>query len=247
MVEVEFLDSESWQDPDAEPDPARRAGRSPLASVQLAAPAVLWLAAAALLVAAPFRLVYSLSLRAFRERQSTQADGWGRLNRGLPDASGAEHGPRLGIVLCVAAGLLLLAAGLATLAAARGATSVRIASAGSGLAGVALAAGTAAAALLDIHSVRDNLDVELRSALASSGRFGPGHSSVHLTIGAMIWLTAIGVACGLAALVLQALRQPERAAPAPPAPAFMPTYAPEPHPQDELLDSKHHGRRSLIE
>jgi hypothetical protein len=244
VTEIEFFLSESEEDPVAEPAPPHPAA---ISDIRLAGPCVLWLAAAGLLLIAPFRLDYSLNLRFLDVRQSTSADGWGRVRRSFTGTSVTEHGPRYGIVLSVAAGLVLVAAGLAALAAVRRSGYLRVASGGTGLVGAALAAGVASAALLNAQSLRDNIKNQLIGAFSGSGRVGIPRTRdvVHLTTGWMVWLTAIAVGSAAGAVLLLALPEPRRDQPGEPEAGFAPPFQPELHPQDEVLDTKHPGRREL--
>jgi hypothetical protein len=226
MVQIEFLDPGPAQDAAPEPAPAPGRAAGAARKALLLAPPGLWLAAAVFLVVAPFRLLYLVTLSASGLGRDTRVDGWGRLHQA--DDPFPDHETRYGVVLCVAAGLCVVAAAVATLV--RRHPRARIVSAAMGLTGVVLATGTVASALLYLQSLDDNITVQLRTAAASGDlALGPALSSVHLSIGGMTWLTLTAVGCGLAALGIQALpvpAVPEPPSPAPPSP---------PHPQDEVL------------
>jgi hypothetical protein len=249
MVDIEFLDPGPWQTPVPEPGsavPVRRSGRRDL--VLAGAPALLWLAAAVVTFVAPFQLLYALSVREDGLDQHEQADGWGRMGR--TGAPFTEHEARYGIVSCTAGGLFLLAAGLALLGiaarrralraeAATPSARPRLVSAGLGITGIALLAGTIGSAWLYIQSLHDNITAELNAAGDPGNvQIAPGeplHASVHLDLGWMFWCTLIGIGCGLVALVLQAVP--------PPRPPSLPAIGPDPiieyppHPLDEVLDT----------
>jgi hypothetical protein len=238
MTEIEFLDPGPAQGrapgPGADsvaPDPTPAADRR--TTIRRALPTVLWVAAATLAVLAPFRLVYAISLRLpGTDHQDVRADGWGRMHASVPFA---EHETRYGIVEYVAAGLVLVAAGLGAVAAYR--RGLRVASAGAGLAGTALLAGVLASALLYVDSVTDNIKAEVRGGTTNFGLEPTRTLDAHL--GGMVWLSAAAVGCGLASLVALAALPPApiaRTGPRYPVPA--PVIATDPEPGEELLDAE---------
>lgn len=242
MTDIEFLDPGPWQPP--EPAPVSAPRQPGMSRLPLFAPPVLWTAAAVLALVAPFRTLYALTVHVpggFAPDPGERADGWGRVHVTGAGAQ-AEHAVPYGIVDCVAAVLLLAAAGAALIAvvsrlrAGPAGTRARLCAAGLGIAATALLAGVAATALLSVRTLHENVTQSLQP---------PDHTAVIATfgirIGWMVWLTVIAVACGLLAVVLQAL--PQRA-PGPAVPA-QPPYAapgaypadPDPGPDDELLDT----------
>jgi hypothetical protein len=243
MTEIEFLDPGPAQLPPADPGPQPPATvRDPRVEIRRALPTALWLLAAALTLCAPFNLVYVLSLRVPGSgHQAVSSDGWGRLHNSSVPFS--QHDTRYGIVEYVAAGLLLLAAGFAALAGYRrslppeSTTRSRIASAAAGLTGTALLGGALASAVLYVDSLTDNINAQIHRDDVDPG-FGPSPSQTTLSqhLGWMVWLTAIAIGCGVAALAAVAARPPtlpqQAALEAPP-----PLVVVQPDPRDELLDT----------
>ena len=194
---------------------------------------------------APFRMLYGLTVHlsgAFGPDPSERADGWGRVH--VTGGGGqAEHAVPYGVVDCAAAGLLLAAAGTAliavvsTLRAGPAASRARSVAAGLGIAATALLAAVVAMTLLSVRTLHENVTQSLQPPDLTD----PLVPSFEIRIGWMVWLTVIAVACGLLAVLLQAL--PQRApAPAAPPPFTAPgTYPaepdPGPYPGDELLDT----------
>lgn len=244
MTDIEFLDPGPWQPPEPAPGdapPPPRASR-----LRLFTPPALWTAAAVLALLAPFRMIYALTVHVpglFVPDQGERADGWGRVH--VVGDGVAEHAVRYGIISCVAAALLVAAAGVALVAVVgrlrvgRAGFRARLCAAGLGIAATALLAGVAATTLLSVQALHDNVVQAVRP---------PGGTDVQLPafeirIGWMVWLTVIAVACGLLALLLQALpqRAPTPAVPSPPpfaAPGAYPADPePGPYPDDELLDT----------
>ncbi|WP_375499322.1 hypothetical protein [uncultured Jatrophihabitans sp.] len=151
--------------------------------------------AAVLCVVAPFRAVYTLRAQGI----SASFDGWGRYDL----ASGAQHGPRYGVALTVAALVLVIAAATrlrdlhpvaetteaaqftqaidaidATDAIDAAFTGDDRLAAGVGIAGSALLLGVLASVALSIESTVSNAD-----SIAATGG-----TATTVDVGAMLWL-----------------------------------------------------------
>jgi hypothetical protein len=241
MTEIEFLDPGPAQHPPAGPEPQPPApARDRHAEIRRALPTALWLLAAALTLCAPFGLVYALSLRVPGSgHQDVSTDGWGRLHNSAVPFS--QHDTRYGIVEYVAAGLLLLAAGFAALTAYRrslrpeSGPRLRIASAAAGLTGTAVLGGALASAVLYVDSVTDNINAQIHPGTPSDFSFDPTRTTLSQHFGWMVWLTALAMGCGVAALAAVAARPPDP--PRQPAPEPAPVAVGQLDPRDELLDS----------
>lgn len=196
---------------------------------------LLALAGAAVAVGAPFANAYRLQLPGFAGGDLA-LDGWGRYDTLRDYAPTGQHGPRVGIVYCVAAGLAVLGVLLWQVRASR----ARRAGSGAilGAAGAALAA--AAATLLDAQASADSYQVALRDNRPSNVE-AQLQEAVRLTPGPMLWAGLVAGALLVAAVVARAYTP----VPPEPAPDTGTGHGASAHPDDEVLgDSSRTGEPS---
>jgi hypothetical protein len=206
MVEIEFLEPVGRAD---EPRPAGAAPpsrRTALSAAVQVLPAALWALAAALAMTAPFREIYSIHIHEDLVDSTQRVDGWGRLaEHQLP----AEHAPRYGVVYTVCAALFAVAAltALFRLAGARrrkrGPAVVEL---GTGLAAAGLLAGVGGAIGLDVRATFSNLRAEVhQSQTPGDNTLAGSFPHLDLHVGGCLWLTAVGTAAGLLAVLVRVL------------------------------------------
>ena len=223
MTEIEWLDAHGRPLTAPVPSaPAGRAGtsyradlRSPALWVELG-----WVLTAVLAVVAPFLQIYRLQIG---QTAAQQVDGWGRFSAALNSGEGSDaHGIRFGIVICVAAGLVVAAVVLRRLRPLRPAVG-RVSSACCAL-GAGLLAATAAVEYLDVDALFDSL----RSTVS---QIEPGSVGPSLHIGVGTWTTVAAAAVGLVTLVADVAVRPGT----PPSPRPHDTVGPPLSPGDEAL------------
>jgi hypothetical protein len=241
MADIEFLDSGDQLDtrvsdhpspPPHEPQPSPAPARTPVAlraHWPTLASAGLCVLAAVVGVLAAFREVYRIAFGSEFNNTTLAVDGWGRIRDASSATPAGEHGAVYGIVLCVAAAALVVAAVLGAIPRTRAALR------GFALLGAGLLAGVTAAAALAAQSEFDDVRAQLHlESLDSAEHTPPGHLST--TYGWSIWLGLIATALAVLAIVLpvavsavqrRAVRRHETIAAVPPPPEF--------HPEDEVL------------
>lgn len=241
MVEIEFLDPDEDESPVPDPIGSPAGGDRRAAALRFAipyAPAVLWAGAAVLAVVAPFRVIDTITVRQQGQTQRETTDGWGRY-RSAEGVSALSHGPRYGVVLAGCAAVLVAAAALAVLRAARRPHAsvlprVRI---GLGVAGAGGLAALVAVLVLNYLSTKDTLDAQVKSFGSSApGTLVDEVITARVRFGGCMWLAVAALAGALFAVAADLFARepdPHPVAAAEPAPAV----EPDPEPRDELLES----------
>lgn len=231
MVEIEFAESTdrdaARSDPGSPPPADREATtRRALRFV----PPVLWAAAAAFALAAPFALLYELHVGQSKPFVRETLDGWGRFTIRPATEGVVQHGTRYGIVYVVGAGLLalLVLAGVVTAVGAR--PRWRPVLHGLGIATTSLLAGVTASLGLDFDSMKRTTDAQVAQFRQTAPPEAQKNFHIDLEFGGALWFGIAAVACALVAGVVFALtpRPPAEVAPVIAAP-------PVPHPSDEVL------------
>jgi hypothetical protein len=203
VVEIEFLDPGPEQAAPDEPA-ARRdarlrlAGAAPLGTVARLAAPLLLAGAAALLVAAPFRSVYTLhASEGTGPGAGLSVDGWGRYS-GVFESSGF-NGPRYGILLVACAGLLAVAAAvLLAHLLARPHILLPRAAVLLGLAGSAAGGAVAGALYLAFSSTRAGYQAQARQAANSAADdLVSTLPKIDVQAGGCLWLCVAAAGCGL--------------------------------------------------
>lgn len=205
---IEFL-PEPGQLPAPDGTTAPAPAWSPIAGISWwAAAALISVAAAALAVIAPFHSLYRVVMVLPKDATGGSApttntfsvDGWGRQQfPGTVDVTG--HGTRFGVVLCVAAGLLILVAGVAV-ARVLGPHAPALAR----LRPVAVGVGVSAASILVGGVLSMYLYVQ---AVLDSNRAGgdPSQPRIHTEYGSGLALAVASFCCAAAATVALLLAQ----------------------------------------
>jgi hypothetical protein len=194
-------------------------------------PPVLWAAAAACALAAPFRTLYTLTVHEPRSHVLVETlDGWGRFTLHPAIDAPSQHETRYGVIYCVGAGLFALLALGALWPAIAGHNRGRSALQGFGIAaGSAVAAVTGTIVLL-FRSIQDMAHAQLAELRSDTPPATAAAFRIDLDLGGVVWFGAASVACALlAGLSLALVPRPVPAPPAPVAPL------PDLHPADELL------------
>jgi hypothetical protein len=213
MADIEFLDTAAAMSaaPAAGDVPGARRPR-PGAVLRMLGPG-LWVLAALLVVIAPFRMLYRLSVRAYALGQTQQADGWGRLSH--HDLPFVEHDPRYGVAYCLVAGLFLLVA-LTTAVPTAGPRlpgpprlvrtrrfPYTLVGAAVGACGIGMLVATLGSALLNVQSMTNNVDAELAAPTDDQVVLtSPAMARAQIDLGAMVWLSVAALVVALAALVV---------------------------------------------
>lgn len=231
MVEIEFPESESPEDSrPATDDPESVDPVPPRRHVARFVPPVLWAAAAACALAAPFALLYELHVGQSKPFVRETLDGWGRFTIRPATEGVVQHGTRYGIVYVVGAGLLalLVLAGVVTAVGAR--PRWRPVLHGLGIATTSLLAGVTASLGLDFDSMKRTTDAQVAQFRKTAPPEAQKNFHINLELGGALWLGVAAVACALVAGIVFAFAS-RPAAEVPPAIAAPPVL----HPSDEVL------------
>ncbi|MCW2496952.1 hypothetical protein [Jatrophihabitans sp.] len=203
MPEIEFID------PDPRSDPSMASPRRPrdLGGLLGALPPLLCVLGAAAAVAAPFQ--YTIDIEApddgIGNRLIEHIDGWGRVRASGVHEPAAVHQLRYGFLLCVCAGLLLVAAlafGAALLRSER-AAPLRSVARGLALTGMGGLAAVAGAVYLDFLTVRDSLAYRVSEA-ASGAAQATSIGKYRLHLGGCLWFDVAAAALALLSTLVSA-------------------------------------------
>ncbi|MDP9092575.1 MAG: hypothetical protein M3N95_06415 [Actinomycetota bacterium] len=214
--DVEFLDPGGVPVVEGEPPPVHvsLAARFPIASLITLGG---WILAGALAILASLRLAFSASLASVGgPTVRFSVDGWGRERAPSSTATFGEHGARLGIALCVVAGLMALLVALAAWRAWRGSARATPNRAITSLAVVApcvLAAVTLTEWLVIDGVLSGYRAINRQNATVAAGSAtGSGSPAIQTHIGPSIWLAVAALACAAAASAIYVWPRPNESA-----------------------------------
>jgi hypothetical protein len=242
MVEIEFSESgDDWPSVATSTTPgvdplgpgSRNAAERPTTVMRLGrfVPSVLWAAAAACALAAPFRTLYTLTVHEPRSHVLVETlDGWGRFTLHPAIDALSQHETRYGVIYCVGAGLFALLALGALWPTIAGHNRGRSALQGIGIAAGSVVAAVTGTIVLLFRSTEDLAHAQVAEYRSDTPAAAAAAFRIDLDLGGVVWFGTASVACALLAGLSLALVP--RPAPAPPEPV---APLPDLHPADELL------------